>query len=412
MKKLILLFSILFYSFHPLYAKELRVEAMPVDMSVVKDSIGYTVSGSSVFSLDGYFVWGASPIKGDDGRYYMIYSASETGKYPFTQAWVLGSKLGVAVSDRPDGGFKDLGIFYNPDGFEPDTASWDAQSVYNPHVRKFGNRYYLYYAGTVDPGENSVWPTPQSLSRRDRVQQNQKIGVIVFDTFDDLLAGRFRKPDHPLLAPRTRVKPDNVVWPSPAGTEPKPDNLVVVNPSVVYRPSDGKYLLFFKGNIYDPGWRGIHGVAISDAPDGPFVPLDIPVLSISGEEGSLSAEDPYVWYHQADSCFYAVFKDFTGRFTRGEPCLAIMKSADGIEWTLPEHSMLMKKEILLPYGTPLKVNRLERPQLLTDDDGNPIALYAACAVTDVNPRTDGGSFNVQIPLRPIPLPPHSSSLPK
>jgi hypothetical protein len=27
-----------------------------------------------------------------------------------------------------------------------------------------------------------------------------------------------------------------------------------------------------------------------------------------------------------------------------------------------------------------------------------LILYAACSVIDVNPRTDGGCFNVQIPL--------------
>lgn len=143
-------------------------------------------------------------------------------------------------------------------------------------MRKFGNKYYLYYAATVDPGNDNVLSETDTLPKRDRVQQNQKIGVIVFESFPDLLKGKFTHSDKPLLEPRTRVKPDNVLAPSPQGTEPKPDNLIVVNPAVVYRPTDGKYLLFFKGNIYDPHWRGIHGVAISDHPDGPFTALDEP----------------------------------------------------------------------------------------------------------------------------------------
>lgn len=213
-----------------------------------------------------------------------------------------------------------------------------------------------------------------------------------------MLKGEFTHFEQPLLSPRTRVKPDNVVNPSPEGTVAKPDNLIVVNPSVVYRPSDGKYLLYFKGNVYDPHWRGVHGVALSDSPTGPFTALDEPVFHIEGASGKLSAEDPYVWYHQGDRCFYAIFKDFNGQFTKGEPCLAIMASQDGIHWNLPEHSMFMKKQLILQDGTPVEVKRLERPQLLLDEEGNPEVLYAACAIDDVNPRIDGGSFNVQIKI--------------
>ena len=269
----------------------------------------------------------------------------------------------------------------------------------NPHVRKFGDKYYLYYVGGVDPGNDRVRSADGTLPLRDRIQQSLRIGVVVFDSFADLLAGNFERSNVPLLAPRTRVKPDRIVDPSPEGTRPMPDNIIVVNPSVVYRPGDGKYLLYFKGNVYDPAWRGVHGVAVGDSPAGPFTPLDREVLTIRGGDKRLSAEDPYVWYSSRDTCFYAVFKDFTGAFTRGEPCLAVMQSRDGIEWELPEQSLFMKKQLVLPGGEILKAARLERPQLLVDGKGVPQVLYSACAIDEVNPRVDGGSFNVQIPLR-------------
>lgn len=378
---------------------EYKFEAQPVDLKITPDSGGYKVEGFSAFQVDNHFVWGASVTKAEDGKYYMIYSAPETGVYPFNNAWVFGSKMGLAVSDCPDGGFKHLGFFMNPDGFAEDKSAWDAQTVCNPHVRKFGDSYYLYYAASVDAGNECVRADGDTLPRRDRIQQNQKIGVIAFHSFPDLLKGNFTHSTHPLLSPRTRVKPNNVVNPSPEGTQPKPDNLIVVNPSVVYRPTDGKYLLYFKGNLYDPHWRGVHGVALSDNPDGPFTALDEPVFHLDSAEGKLSAEDPYVWYHQEDKCFYAIFKDFNGQFTKGEPCLAIMASEDGIHWTLPEHSLFMKKELILGDGTVVKVQRLERPQLLLDEHGNPEVLYAACAIDDVNPKISGGSFNVQIRVK-------------
>lgn len=374
-------------------------EAQPIDLRIDSVADGYRVEGLSVFQLPGHFVWGASVTEAEDGKYYMIYSAPETGVYPFNKAWVFGSKMGLAVSDRPDGGFRQLGFFMNQDGFTEDKSAWDAQTTSNPHVRKFGDRYYLYYAASVDPGNEHIRAKADTLPRRDRIQQSQQIGVISFKSFPDLLEGKFTHSDKPLLSPRTRVKSDNVVNPSPEGIEPKPDNLIVVNPSVVYRPADGKYLLYFKGNIYDPHWRGVHGVALSDSPTGPFTALDEPVFHIEGASEKLSAEDPFVWYHQNDQCFYAVFKDFNGQFTKGKPCLAIMSSQDGIHWNLPEHSMFMKKELILPNGASVEVKRLERPQLLLDEEGNPEVLYAACAIDDVNPRIDGGSFNVQIKIR-------------
>ena len=48
----------------------------------------------------------------------------------------------------------------------------------------------------------------------------------------------------------------------------------IVNPAVVYHPLKKKYYLYFKGNVYDPTWRGVHGVAIADAPEGPFIVQD------------------------------------------------------------------------------------------------------------------------------------------
>ena len=195
------------------------------------------------------------------------------------------------------------------------------------------------------------------------------------------------------------MKPDNIVDPSPEGTNPKPDNIIVVNPSVVQRPSDGKFLLYFKGNLYDPQWRGVHGVATADSPVGPFKATNYFVFDIRNEDGTLaSGEDPYVWYNNVQKRFYVVLKDFSGKITEGKPGLAILESLDGIKWSKPAHPFFMKKEITLQNGSIINVNRLERPQLLIDENGDPKVLYCACSIVNINPRQDGYSFNVHIPL--------------
>ena len=93
------------------------------------------------------------------------------------------------------------------------------------------------------------------------------------------------------------------------------------------------------------------------------------------------------------------FKDFSGKITEGKPGLALLESLDGIMWTKPDNSFFMKKEVLLNSGDTIRVNRMERPQLLIDENGDPAVLYSACSLIDINPRQDGSSFNVHIPLK-------------
>jgi len=383
------------------HSKQQKYVAGPVDLTLTEKDGSIFAEGKSAFSVDGSFVWCGSAIQADeDCKYYLFYSVFGSGKEnpAFADAWILGSKLGVAVSDSPYGGYKDLGVFYNKDGYRSDQSSWDAQYAHNPHIKKFGGKYYLYYVGSADPGEQI--PVKGKVTRRDRIQQSQTIGVICFNSVKELLEGKFACNEQPLLTPRSRVNPNNVVNPSPAGTPMKPDNLIMVNPAVEYRPKDGKYLLFFKGNVYDPTWRGVHGVAIADRPTGPFEVSDDYVFEFPTENGvKLNAEDPYVWYHRKDRCFYAVFKDFTGSFTKGEPGLAMMSSEDGIHWNLPEESLFMKKELILKDGRYIDVDRLECPQLIFDKNGDPIVLYSACSISLLNAKKDGSSFNVQILIK-------------
>jgi hypothetical protein len=332
----------------------------------------------------------------------MLYSTWECGDSiaKFADSWILHSKIAYAVSDYPDKNFEFQKVVLQGRLYEGDSSAWDAQMVHNPHLKKFNGKYYLYYIGAFDPGIQPKGSKGEGVNKRNRIQQSQKIGVIEFNDFEDLLSGKFIRSNIPLLSPRTRIKDNNIVFPSPAGTEIKPDNIVVVNPSVVYRPSDQKYLLYFKGNIYNPHWNGVHGVAISDSPKGPFTATENFVFTIQKEDGGIaSAEDPYVWYHNKNEKFYAVFKDFTGQITENEPGLAILESRDGIIWLKSKDPFFMKKEVVLRNGEIVKVNRLERPQFLVDKNGDPMVLYCACSIVDINPRKDGASFNVHIPLR-------------
>lgn len=376
------------------------VEAIPG--GPIQDAGRTFIQSPSILEDSDHFVWGGSVVKGDDGRYHMFYSLFDAGPDlpPFQDAWLLSSKIAHAVSDRADGGFLFQKVILRGAAEEGLPEAWDAQSVHNPHIRRFEGAYYLYYSGSRDPGPQPEGSPGERLRKRDRIQQMQQIGVIACQNLEDLVAGNFERPTAPLLSPRTRAKAGNVIDPSPPGTQAGPDNLIVVNPSVVRRPSDGKYLLYFKGNFYDPNWRGVHGVAIGEAPTGPFQALDIFVFEVRTPEGKIaSAEDPFVWHDPRANTFYAVLKDFTGRLTGGEPGLALMMSPDGIQWSFPVRPLFAPKRIVFKDGTVLPVAHLERPQILLDEYGDPEVFYAACSIEPVGGKTDGSTFNVQMKVR-------------
>ncbi|EAZ80934.1 glycoside hydrolase family protein [Algoriphagus machipongonensis] len=377
---------------------QFQVKTLAVDAELVQTGKSTFLDGPSVLKLKDYFVWGGSVVEGNDGKYHMLFSLWESGddKDSFTQSWVLESKIGYAVSDFPDKDFQFQKIILKGARYEGNKDAWDAQGVHNPHVKKFDGSFYLYYIGGKDPGKKIA----PDVDKRNRVQQSQQMGVIRFDSFQDLLNGEFKRSKNPILSPRTRVKPTNVVNPSPKGTIAKPDNLIVVNPSVEYNPKTKEYMLFFKGNIYEPSWKGVHGVATGPSPLGPFKARDEFIFDVRMPDGKIaSTEDPYVWFSSKHDSFFAIVKDFSGAVTGGEKkALALLKSHDGIKWETTENSLFMKREVTLKSGQIIQLDRMERPQLLLNEDGVPLYLYCAAAVENVNPKNDGSSFNLQIPL--------------
>lgn len=382
-------------------AGQINPRSYPVEAELDRDGESRILTGRAVLRIPGYFVWGGSVIKGEYGKYHMFFSRWIAGSdHPeFRDGWLINSEICYAISDYPDRGFHFIKVILRGRRYEGKPEAWDAQSVHNPHIRKFDNKYYLYYTGSKDPGRRPHGSPGADVDFRNRLQQSQKIGVIVFEHFEELLNGDYVRSEIPLLSPRTRVKKTDAIDPSPAWTRAKPDNMIVVNPSVVFNSVTGKYMLYFKGNLYDPSWRGVHGVAVGDSPIGPFKALNDFVFDIRMDDGRIaSAEDPFVWYNPKEKLFYAVIKDFSGQITGKGPGLALLTSVNGIDWEIPDDPLFMKKELVLKDGTIIKVDRLERPQLLIDENGEPVVIYLACAVEPVNRKRDGSSFNVQIKL--------------
>ena len=332
-----------------------------VDFSSLLDA----VPRHAVFSQPGYYVWGASVVKGKDGLYHMFYSRwkSELG----FNAWVTHSEIAHAVSDRPDGPFTFKDVALPPRG----AKYWDGLTTHNPTVQQFDGRYYLYYMGNTGDG---VPMSKLNFTHRN----NQRIGVAWAEHPD----GPWHRMDKPLVD----VSEDEMA----------DDALMTSNPSVT-KMQNGRYLIVYKAVAKHGelpfGGPVTHQAAIADTPLGPVTKIRRRIFYKEGEH--FPAEDPFVWYHPGSSLYYAIVKDMHGSFTGQGVSLAFFVSEDGLNWEPSENPLASRLEIRWEDGTTDKVKNLERAQVLTDN-GDPVMLYCACAKED--PFTSE-TFNVHIPLK-------------
>ncbi|MDO8539312.1 MAG: sulfatase-like hydrolase/transferase [Opitutaceae bacterium] len=347
------------------------------------DTLDFTGSLSAVgagnrLSEPGYYIWCGSAIQGEDGRYYLFYSRwpeGSTGRAPGDEelfkgmgGWLKYSEIAVAASHSPTGPFKPLATVLTGTG---DPNRWDQFNAHNPHVKRFGGKIYLYYIATrplpggVEGAPNSDAQTVQRAAslksgRVGRIpySDGQTIGVAVADSVLDLVAGRFRRSARPLMAP------DGVTTFCRA-----------VNPSVT-QGRDGRFLMMFKSRSAPTGGHMTHWIAASDKPDGPFM-LAGPALT----EARYDAEDPYLWYDRERDRYYAIVKDFSRESRKLSPewgALALVTSEKGFgDWQIAKHPLVSLREYTDSNGRKHRLENLERPQLLFDDTGRPVCLYAA-----------------------------------
>ncbi|MBQ8952874.1 MAG: glycoside hydrolase family protein [Clostridia bacterium] len=315
------------------------------------------VKPAYAFRDEGYFVWCGSCVKGDDGLYYLLYS-----RWPDTlrhDNWVTDCEIAWAVSSSPYGPFRPQGVALKGSGV---AGGWDRDCVHNPTIKRFGDRYYLYYMGNYGNGE--YW----------NHRNHQRVGVAIADS----PAGPWRRFDRPLID----VNPDSF------------DALVTSNPSVT-QGGDGRYYMIYKAvgaGVMPKGGAVVCGMAVADRPEGPFEKYPEPVMV--NPENDWSVEDPYIWY--ADGWFYALAKDFQGYFTRREKnSTALFVSRDAVSWEPSPTPCAYGLELALEDGGVWELRNLERPQLLFEN-GAPIALY--CAAVEADDVERRRSFNLVIPL--------------
>lgn len=313
------------------------------------------VPAHSYLAEPDYYVWGGSMERTADGKCHLLYA--RWPKEKGFQGWLKTSEIAYATADNPTGPYTFQKVILKGFG----KGNWNEESAHNPHIKKFGDKYYLYF----------ISHRKEDLGLSDWMNHifTQRIGVAT--------------ADHP-TGPWT-VLPEPII----DYQEGKAANGYMVNPSVTQRP-DGSYLMMFKSRPPNAEkskeFKTIHCIATSDSPTGPFSIAEKPILT------KATAEDPYVWY-QRDR-YYSLVKDMYAQYT-GHKSLALFESFDGFDWQPSKHIMVAKTEIIWESGDTTALRNLERPQLWFNEKGEPSMLFAAAWVKG---QSDSLTFNVHIPL--------------
>lgn len=326
------------------------------------------IDSSAIFLSNNYYHWCSSVIKGEDGKYHMFYSRWSHGKrtaeddsmnYIFNgfRGWNKYSEIAYAVSDNLNGPYHYVKTILKGDG---DPGKWDRFTMHNPQVRKFGSTYYLYYISNSYDSTLQFNNPNFSKDWKHWLQYNatQKIGVIKFKSFKDLLRGNIVKPSAPLM------QPDGVHTFE-----------VTTNPTVTKGP-DGKYYMMYKSRKPAVG-NMTFWMAVSKHPDGPFV---FASEVFTSEE--MACEDPCIWYDKKRKRFYAAVKYYSNskKLVSQFGALALITSTDGLNWKAAEHPLISLRQLKMKDSSVVQLAHLERPFIYTDQLGQPKAIFAAASV--------------------------------
>lgn len=294
-----------------------------------------------ILELDGYYVWGTSPIVAPDGKTHVFFSRWDAKKG--MGGWINSSEIAHGVADRPEGPYYNIETILAPRG----DGYFDATTCHNPHVQLVDGKYCLFFIGNSN-----------------RKTDSKRIGLATAES----LNGPWERPDKPLLE---------------VGLPGSWDDHCTSNPAFLKHP-DGQYWLYYKSwntdeyeHPVDPAIRGNrkYGLAIADQLEGPYVKYaGNPILDYSKFGYNRQLEDGNVFME--NSHYYMLARDM-GRFDHEVGIL--LESKDGIHWSEPKISYFGYSHYLPQPPAPSnlkKYGRFERPQILINE-GRPTHLFVA-----------------------------------
>ncbi len=325
------------------------------------------------FESEGYWVWGSSVIKGNDGKYHMFVSRFPKS-LPFHPGWMVASEIVHAISDTPEGPYKFSDIALPARGAQ----YWDGRSTHNPRILEYQNKYYLIYMGSTHPFANPTYDQLTLDSPWCTVgRSNKRIGLAIADS----PYGPWKRFDEPIL----KTKPNTFY------------SFLVSNPSPIIQ-EDGSVMMIFKGRTYvgDDKFSDMAlGMAYAPSIEGPYTVLNNgqPIFQVDGQG---EAEDPFLWKDSRG--YHAIFKDHVAKFTGEKGGGVMAHSPNGIQWTTDKDPKAYSRTVEWEDGKVEMQGQLERPFLLFE---NGKATHAFFATMNGAGGFDNAtqSWNMVIPIK-------------
>ena len=322
---------------------------------------------------EGYWVWGSSVIKGNDGKYHMFVSRFPKS-LPFHPGWMVASEIVHAISDTPEGPYKFSDIALPARGAQ----YWDGRSTHNPRILEYQNKYYLIYMGSTHPFANPTYDQLTLDSPWCTVgRSNKRIGLAIADS----PYGPWKRFDEPIL----KTKPNTFY------------GFLVSNPSPIIQ-EDGSVMMIFKGRTYvgDDKFSDMAlGMAYAPSIEGPYTVLNNgqPIFQVDGQG---EAEDPFLWKDSRG--YHAIFKDHVAKFTGEKGGGVMAHSPNGIQWTTDKDPKAYSRTVEWEDGKVEMQGQLERPFLLFE---NGKATHAFFATMNGAGGFDNAtqSWNMVIPIK-------------
>lgn len=282
-----------------------------------------------ILELEGYYVWGCSPIVAPDGKFHVFFSRWDAQKG--MGGWIRGSEIAHAIADKAEGPYSNIETILAPRG----EGFFDGTTCHNPHIQLVDDTYCLFYIGNSNGKTNT-----------------KRIAMATSKS----LYGPWQRPDKPLLE---------------AGQEGAWDDHCTSNPSFI-KNKNGEYWLYYKSwnteeyvHPVDPAIRGNrkYGLAIAQQLEGPYLKYEgNPIIDYSALGNNRQLEDGNVFIENGK--YYMLARDM-GRFDHEVGI--ILKSDDGIHWSQPKISYFGVSHYVNQPPAPKhlrKYGRFERPQIL------------------------------------------------
>lgn len=315
------------------------------------------VKSSNVLVDPGYWIWGLTVMHWSDGKYHAYYSRWKYGLG--FKSWLTDCEIVHAVADRPEGPYRFVNVVLD----SRNEWGWESATAHNPCICVADGKICLYYISTDLKGiytESEVdYPISKWIhSNWDVARNRQRIGVAIATNPE----GPFERSLRPIVEPQEGLF-----------------NNIAVNPAVIF--ANGHFTMIMKGD--DPKQNKVFRIQLvghANQAIGPFVFEEKPVYD------QAQTEDATIWFDKTDSLYYMVCHVI------GKPELLLLNSSNSKKWTPAENPIFTKKEILLDNGEVWKPERMERPFVLTDEQGQPIMLFVAV-------KDKGVSGNIAIPIR-------------